>query len=101
MKICFKNILVVLLVFIFPVFTCNIKNLFVVSKLICELFDLLNVNPFQFSIFDFWQFEQMETTVEYKLANYETAKRLWKVCIEHHAFFRWALIKWLQLLLIY
>lgn len=34
------------------------------------------------------EFEQMETTVEYKLANYEMAKRLWKICIEHHAFFR-------------
>lgn len=65
-----------------------ILRTFFVSKLICELFDLLNVSLFQFSVFDSWQFEQMESTVEYRLANYETAKRLWKVCIEHHAFFR-------------
>ncbi|KAM8822129.1 band 4.1-like protein 3 isoform 7-T11 [Synchiropus picturatus] len=32
--------------------------------------------------------EQFESTIGFKLQNHRTAKRLWKVCVEHHSFFR-------------
>ncbi|KAF7650601.1 hypothetical protein LDENG_00123130 [Lucifuga dentata] len=32
--------------------------------------------------------EQFENTVGFKLQNHRTAKRLWKVCVENHSFFR-------------
>ncbi|KAM8832306.1 band 4.1-like protein 2 isoform 3-T6 [Spinachia spinachia] len=32
--------------------------------------------------------EQFESTVGFKLQNHRTAKRLWKVCVENHSFFR-------------
>ncbi|KAL4675878.1 hypothetical protein H8959_010023 [Pygathrix nigripes] len=32
--------------------------------------------------------EQFESTIGFKLPNHRSAKRLWKVCIEHHTFFR-------------
>ncbi|XP_060769728.1 band 4.1-like protein 2 isoform X14 [Neoarius graeffei] len=32
--------------------------------------------------------EQFESTVGFKLPNYRAAKRIWKVCVEHHTFFR-------------
>ena len=35
------------------------------------------------------QFEQFESTIGFKLPNHRAAKRLWKVCVEHHTFFRW------------
>jgi len=34
------------------------------------------------------QFEQLRATTAYKLPNYNKAKRLWKLAVEHHAFFR-------------
>ena len=34
------------------------------------------------------QFEQLRGTTAYKLPNYNKAKRLWKLAVEHHAFFR-------------
>ncbi|XP_046444093.1 protein 4.1 homolog isoform X3 [Daphnia pulex] len=34
------------------------------------------------------EFEQYESTIGFKLANHRAAKRLWKVCVEHHTFFR-------------
>ncbi|XP_014346709.1 band 4.1-like protein 3a isoform X4 [Latimeria chalumnae] len=34
------------------------------------------------------RFEQFESTIGFKLANHRAAKRLWKVCVEHHTFFR-------------
>lgn len=34
------------------------------------------------------EFEQFESTIGFKLANHKAAKRLWKVCVEHHTFFR-------------
>ncbi|GAB6033328.1 hypothetical protein CHUAL_013096 [Chamberlinius hualienensis] len=34
------------------------------------------------------EFEQFESTIGFKLANHKFAKRLWKVCVEHHTFFR-------------
>ncbi|XP_066593827.1 protein 4.1 homolog isoform X2 [Prorops nasuta] len=33
-------------------------------------------------------FEQFESTIGFKLANHRAAKKLWKVCVEHHTFFR-------------
>ncbi|XP_060762229.1 protein 4.1-like isoform X2 [Neoarius graeffei] len=33
-------------------------------------------------------FEQFESTIGFKLPNHKAAKRLWKVCVEHHTFFR-------------
>uniref|UniRef100_A0A672FDU1 Erythrocyte membrane protein band 4.1 like 1 n=1 Tax=Salarias fasciatus TaxID=181472 RepID=A0A672FDU1_SALFA len=36
----------------------------------------------------FLQYEQFESTIGFKLPNHRAAKRLWKVCIEHHTFFR-------------
>ncbi|XP_073089617.1 protein 4.1 isoform X24 [Manis javanica] len=32
--------------------------------------------------------EQYESTIGFKLPSYRTAKKLWKVCVEHHTFFR-------------
>ncbi|XP_069479091.1 protein 4.1 isoform X3 [Ambystoma mexicanum] len=32
--------------------------------------------------------EQYESTIGFKLPSYKAAKRLWKVCVEHHTFFR-------------
>ncbi|XP_043074899.1 band 4.1-like protein 2 isoform X12 [Puntigrus tetrazona] len=32
--------------------------------------------------------EQFESTVGFKLPNHKAAKRVWKVCVEHHTFFR-------------
>ncbi|XP_022089759.1 band 4.1-like protein 3 isoform X7 [Acanthaster planci] len=34
------------------------------------------------------EFEHFESTIGFKLANHRAAKRLWKVCVEHHTFFR-------------
>lgn len=34
------------------------------------------------------EFEQFESTIGFKLHNHKAAKRLWKVCVEHHTFFR-------------
>ncbi|XP_071494885.1 protein 4.1-like isoform X7 [Diadema antillarum] len=33
-------------------------------------------------------FDHFESTIGFKLANHRAAKRLWKVCVEHHTFFR-------------
>uniref|UniRef100_A0A674JU02 Erythrocyte membrane protein band 4.1 like 1 n=1 Tax=Terrapene triunguis TaxID=2587831 RepID=A0A674JU02_9SAUR len=33
------------------------------------------------------EYEQFESTIGFKLPNHRSAKRLWKVCIEHHTFF--------------
>ncbi|NXW36926.1 E41L3 protein, partial [Phaetusa simplex] len=35
------------------------------------------------------EFEQFESTIGFKLPNHRAAKRLWKVCVEHHTFFRY------------
>ncbi|XP_064327752.1 protein 4.1 isoform X26 [Phalacrocorax carbo] len=32
--------------------------------------------------------EQYESTIGFKLPSYRAAKKLWKVCVEHHTFFR-------------
>ncbi|KAE8624276.1 hypothetical protein XENTR_v10005894 [Xenopus tropicalis] len=32
--------------------------------------------------------EQYESTIGFKLPSYKAAKKLWKVCVEHHTFFR-------------
>ncbi|XP_046878270.1 band 4.1-like protein 2 isoform X9 [Hypomesus transpacificus] len=34
------------------------------------------------------EMEQFESTVGFKLPNHRAAKRVWKVCVEHHTFFR-------------
>uniref|UniRef100_A0A8C4X0U3 Erythrocyte membrane protein band 4.1 like 2 n=1 Tax=Eptatretus burgeri TaxID=7764 RepID=A0A8C4X0U3_EPTBU len=34
------------------------------------------------------ELEQFDSTIGFKLANHRSAKRLWKVCIENHSFFR-------------
>ncbi|XP_050978375.1 band 4.1-like protein 1 isoform X8 [Labeo rohita] len=34
------------------------------------------------------EYEQFESTIGFKLSNHRAAKKLWKVCIEHHTFFR-------------
>ncbi|XP_051910360.1 protein 4.1-like isoform X1 [Hippocampus zosterae] len=36
------------------------------------------------------EFEQFESTIAFKLLDHRAAKRLWKVCVEHHSFFRLA-----------
>ncbi|XP_008941344.1 PREDICTED: band 4.1-like protein 2, partial [Merops nubicus] len=33
------------------------------------------------------ELEQFESTIGFKLPNHRAAKRLWKVCVEHHTFF--------------
>ncbi|XP_012887589.1 PREDICTED: protein 4.1 [Dipodomys ordii] len=33
--------------------------------------------------------EQYESTIGFKLPSYRAAKKLWKVCVEHHTFFRY------------
>ncbi|XP_048671925.1 protein 4.1 isoform X23 [Marmota marmota marmota] len=37
---------------------------------------------------DFLLQEQYESTIGFKLPSYRAAKKLWKVCVEHHTFFR-------------
>ncbi|XP_073987159.1 erythrocyte membrane protein band 4.1 like coracle isoform X3 [Rhodnius prolixus] len=34
------------------------------------------------------EFEQYESTIGFKLPSHRAAKKLWKVCVEHHTFFR-------------
>ncbi|XP_056154937.1 protein 4.1 [Lampris incognitus] len=34
------------------------------------------------------ELEQYESAIGFKLPNYKASKRLWKVCVEHHTFFR-------------
>ncbi|XP_029369383.1 protein 4.1 isoform X2 [Echeneis naucrates] len=34
------------------------------------------------------ELEQYESAIGFKLPNYKAAKKLWKVCVEHHTFFR-------------
>ncbi|KAI3358296.1 hypothetical protein L3Q82_014679, partial [Scortum barcoo] len=34
------------------------------------------------------QVEQYESAIGFKLPNYKAAKKMWKVCVEHHTFFR-------------
>ncbi|XP_077910854.1 band 4.1-like protein 2 isoform X8 [Halichoerus grypus] len=34
------------------------------------------------------ELEQFESTIGFKLLNHRAAKRLWKVCVEHHTFYR-------------
>uniref|UniRef100_A0A8D8T5A6 Moesin/ezrin/radixin homolog 1 n=1 Tax=Cacopsylla melanoneura TaxID=428564 RepID=A0A8D8T5A6_9HEMI len=34
------------------------------------------------------EYEPYESTIGFKLANHRAAKTLWKVCVEHHTFFR-------------
>lgn len=34
------------------------------------------------------EFEQFESTIGFKLASHQAAKKLWKSCVEHHTFFR-------------
>lgn len=43
---------------------------------------------FKLTAFSSLQFEQFESTIGFKLPNHRAAKRLWKVCVEHHTFFR-------------
>lgn len=38
--------------------------------------------------FLFQQVEHYESAIGFKLPNYKAAKKLWKVCVEHHTFFR-------------
>ncbi|XP_017165005.1 uncharacterized protein LOC103478711 isoform X6 [Poecilia reticulata] len=37
--------------------------------------------------------EQYESTIGFKLPNYKASKKLWKVCVEHHTFFRVPLVE--------
>uniref|UniRef100_A0A8C5MYD9 Erythrocyte membrane protein band 4.1 like 2 n=1 Tax=Leptobrachium leishanense TaxID=445787 RepID=A0A8C5MYD9_9ANUR len=34
------------------------------------------------------ELEQFDSTIGFKLPNHRSAKRLWKVCVEHHTFYR-------------
>ncbi|KAL1791157.1 band 2 isoform X8, partial [Sigmodon hispidus] len=34
------------------------------------------------------ELEQFESTIGFKLPNHRAAKRLWKICVEHHTFYR-------------
>jgi len=34
------------------------------------------------------EFEHFESTIGFKLESHKFAKRLWKICVEHHSFFR-------------
>ncbi|XP_016531238.1 band 4.1-like protein 1 [Poecilia formosa] len=51
---------------------------------------VLTLDPLISVFVCFWpiQYEQFESTIGFKLPNHRAAKRLWKVCIEHHTFFR-------------
>lgn len=40
------------------------------------------------------QVEQYESAIGFKLPTYKAAKKLWKVCVEHHTFFRWVHVCW-------
>lgn len=50
----------------------------------CHIYFLLYLNNLYFP-----QQEQYESTIGFKLPSYRAAKKLWKVCVEHHTFFRW------------
>lgn len=41
-----------------------------------------------FSFLSSPQQEQYESTIGFKLPHYKASKKLWKVCVEHHTFFR-------------
>lgn len=43
-------------------------------------------------LFLFQQVEQYESAIGFKLPNYKAAKKLWKVCVEHHTFFRYGIV---------
>lgn len=43
-------------------------------------------------LFVFQQVEQYESAIGFKLPNYKAAKKLWKVCVEHHTFFRYGIV---------
>lgn len=49
----------------------------------CRIYFLLYLDNFCFP-----QQEQYESTIGFKLPSYRAAKKLWKVCVEHHTFFR-------------
>uniref|UniRef100_A0A5F4W0A4 FERM domain-containing protein n=1 Tax=Callithrix jacchus TaxID=9483 RepID=A0A5F4W0A4_CALJA len=59
--------------------------------------DRLRINRFACKRNNFYikirpgEFEQFESTIGFKLPNHRAAKRLWKVCVEHHTFFRLSL----------
>ncbi|XP_068933431.1 band 4.1-like protein 2 [Petaurus breviceps papuanus] len=57
----------------------NLEALVLVSD------ELLNV---LICFVDSFQLEQFESTIGFKLPNHRAAKRLWKVCVEHHTFYR-------------
>ena len=40
------------------------------------------------------QFDRYESTIGFKLPTHRAAKILWKVAVEHHAFFRWVSSEW-------
>ena len=50
----------------------------------CHIYFLPYLNNLYFP-----QQEQYESTIGFKLPSYRAAKKLWKVCVEHHTFFRW------------
>ena len=49
-------------------------------------FEIIEKHSF-FKIFIF-QFDRYESTIGFKLPSYRAAKSLWKIAVEHHAFFR-------------
>ena len=53
---------------------------------------ILSSYIFTLIIFCFFQFDQFESTIGFKLDSHKMAKRLWKTAVEHHAFFRFELV---------
>lgn len=35
-----------------------------------------------------WQFEEFQSLIGFKFMSSRHAKRMWKICVENHAFFR-------------
>jgi len=43
----------------------------------------------KYSMLYLFKFEPHERTIGFQCDNHKLAKRLWKTCVEHHAFFRY------------
>ncbi|CAB1350546.1 unnamed protein product, partial [Coregonus sp. 'balchen'] len=48
----------------------------------------IKIRPSEVNFIYAFQLEHYESAIGFKLPNYKASKKLWKVCVEHHTFFR-------------